>query len=206
MQVRVVGGDGLTATDAFNALLYRPPDAALSSYLSNNMEKVQNFVGGVADGFVNNTRAMYDKFNNSAILNASKALVYGLGRHTNQNMIMPISYEHIQSANLVMQQYIIANPVINNMVHDNMCTGFESSYFDMEPGITGTDRNDYRRVMDGALQFEKNGSAYVEQYTNGDVMEDLDSMDQFAIRDTWLNAERMIANKLDPTDPNRGTL
>ncbi len=199
--VKTIHGGGA----GFNALIYQPPDERLLNYFNTNIQRVANVVGDISTQFVDTTRALYDKFNSSSVIAASKALIYGVGDHTNQNMIYPLGYENVGNANIAMQQYVMAHPEVSSLHEDNMCDGYESMYFNQEPEVFGKDRMDYQRVMDGVVQYDEDGMGYVMRYTNTDDTT-LDTFDQFAILDTWRQVERLIAEGIDPTDPERGDL
>jgi len=204
MQVRTIaGGEGGLA-----ALLYKQRPPELLQYIQNNIQEGADALGTIGDNFVNQAKLMYDKFNNSALINASKALLYSTGMHFSQDVIMPVAYDNLGGANLIMQQYIMAQPDINQLYQDNMCSGYDGVYYDMEPGITGTDRYDYRRVMDGVVQYDDdhNGEAYIMHYSQDDGQEELDIMDRSAILDTWANVKNALIKGIDPTDPNMDML
>jgi len=200
MQVRTIQG----GEQAISALLYKQQDPSLLQYLQNNIQAGADALGGVADNFVNQAKLMYDKFNNSALINASKALLYSTGTHFSQDIIIPVAYDNLGTTNLIMQQYIIAQPDVNKLYQDNMCSGYDGVYLDRENGITGTDRYDYRRVMDGVIQHDDNhnGEAYIMHYSQDDEEEELSFMDKSAILDTWANVVNALANGIDPTDPD----
>jgi len=204
MRINVIdGGD-----NALNAMLYPPPDERLLNYFQDNLARAVDTFTGISDSFVSNVSAMYDQFNNSALLNATKALIHGTGGHVNQDVVYPVEMYQMGEANLAMQQYIIANPVVNKLYNDNMCNGFEDTYYDYEPGVTGKERYDYQRVMDGVVQFEDdNDDAFIMHYSNDDYVESpLNAMDKFAILETWQNVEMLIYQDIDPTDPDMGDL
>jgi len=198
MQVNVIPG----GADAFNALIYRPPDERLLDYFHQNMQRAVDTFSGVADNFVNTVTNLYDRYNNSALINATKALIHGTGMHAGQDVIYPLDETHIPEANLMMQHYIMANPNVRELYDKNMCHGFQETYIDYEPDNTGKERYDYQRVMDGVLQFEEDGSGYVEYYSNEDYYEPLDILDKSAILETWNAVNNLIYDDIDPTSPD----
>lgn len=192
---------------AFDALVYPPADNRLLTYLNNNIQSAITTTNALSDRFVSTVKNMYDKFNSSAALNASKALLHRVGMHFNQNVIYPVNENSIGSANLIMQQYIMANPTVNHLYEQNRCYGYTDTYFNYEPNTYGKERLDYQRVMTGVLQFDKGGDdGYVVHYSNGDTQDDLHHMDKISILDTWNVVELLIAREIDPTDPDGNTL
>lgn len=203
MQVNVIRGGEAAA----NALIYPPPDNNLLTYLNNNIQSAIESTANLSNHFVQSVKGMYEKFNNSAVLNAGRALLYSTGTHFNQNVIFPLNNGNMVTANLIMQQYIMAHPEVNHLNHQNMCYGFQDTYFNYEPEVYGKDRMDYQRVMDGVLQINEEGEdGYIMYYSNGDIQDELHPMDKLSILDTWSELEYMIANGDDPTDPDGGSL
>jgi len=201
MQVNVInGGD-----QAFSALVYRPPEQGLLDYFQNNLTTAAQMLGDAGRGFMDTAYSMYDKFNNSAVINAGKALLMNVGTHLNQQAIYYVDQNHMPDANLMMQSYIMANPVMNNLYQRDMSYGFQDTYYDLEPDNKGVERYDYQRVMDGVVTFDKEGLGIVTSYHNSDETE-LDMMEKITILDTWQQVEYMIACGVDPSDPEQGDL
>lgn len=200
MNVNVVrGGRG-----SFNALLYNVPDNNTLNWINNNMNKAREALVGVGDTLMNTASMLYNKVNSNAAINSAKAMVSSQGDHGNQYMVYGLGYDNMGSANYIMQQYIMANPVVNKLYQDNMCNGFEETYYNPEPDVYGTDRLDYRRVMDGVLT-EEDGCMVINHYSSTDDVE-LEPYDKWAILSTWAQAEQLILNDIDPTDPEGGEL
>lgn len=200
MQVRVIKG----GEQALNALLYKTPDQNVLNYLQQNISNAGAMLGNAGTAFINTTKALYEKANNSTVLNNAKALLYSMGNHLSQDAIYPISYDNIQNTNLAMQSYIMANPRVNELYRDGLVNGYEGTYYNTEPGVWGSDRSDYRHVMDGVLVPEVEGSV-INHYSDSSEIE-LDRYDQFAILETWETVNRYIAEAIDPTDPELGDL
>jgi len=197
MQVNVVNG----GNTAFSALLYEAPSNSMLDYLTQQMGQAKQVLGEAYSGFIENATSIYNKFNSTEAINAAKAIVMANSMHLSDTQIMPLVEETLRNANYVMQQYIMAMPEVNTLANDNMCYGFAETYYDTEPGVTGTDRNDYRRVMDGVLDFDEE-EAFVTYYTNGGDEEDLCAMDTFSILNTWNAVKQALSNDIDPTSPD----
>jgi len=204
MQVNVISG-GMPADQAFRSMVYKPPEQSLLNYLQDNIQQGAQALGDIGRDFVAGAQSMYEKVNNSAVINASKALLMNIDSHISQDAIYYVNQNNIEDANTIMQQYIMANPVMNNLYQRDMSYGFQDTYFDKEPDVKGEEREDYRRVMDGSLEFFDDGVGYVVSYASSDETE-LDMMEKITIKDTWAEVERMIALGIDPSDPDLGTL
>ncbi len=192
---------------ALNAMLYKQPDSNLLNYLQNNIQSAIDNTSAVGSRFVDTVKTMYNRFNDSSIINASKALLFKTGSHMNQTVIYPVAYENIGNANLIMQQYIMAYPEVDKLYQRNMCYGFQDTYINTDPHH-GVESVEYMQVMDGVLQFDGNGEGYVTHYSyhHSDKDNELDVFDKLNVLDTWENVQRLIAGGIDPTDPDGGLL
>jgi len=201
MQVNTITG----GRNAFNAMLYNVPDNNTLTWLNNNMSRAKEVLSGVADHMVNASINMYNKINSNASINAAKALISEQGGHINPYVIYSVDYNNIVNANMIMQQYIMSNPIVQELYVNNMCYGFEETYYNEQPGVYGEDRYEYQRVMDGVLH-EDGDHMSISHYTNTSDTE-LNIYDQYSILESWQHAENMILNTAnDPTDPDRGKL
>lgn len=199
--VNTIGGGDL----GFDALMYKPPTEQVMNYINTNIARATEVLGNAGSNFINHVKNTYDKFNNQSVINMGKSILYGVGSHMNDNVVMPLTMDRLPTANHIMQQYIIAQPEVNAMLQDNMCYGFQETYYDIEPGVVGTERNDYRRVMSGVVQHdEEEDLDYMVQYTSGDDEDetDLDPMDKLSVLDTWDSVMQALAAGIDPTSPD----
>jgi len=201
VQVNVVNG----GRDSFNTMLYNVPDNNTLAWLNNNMCRAKEVLSGVADHVVAAGVNMYNRINSNSAINAAKALIADQGGHINPYVIYSMDYNSMGNANMIMQQYVMANPMVQELYADNMCYGFEETYYDPQPGVYGEDRYDYQRVMDGVLVPDEEHTS-VSYYSNTDDTE-INVSDQYAILETWQHVENMLLNgKIDPTDPDGGRL
>jgi hypothetical protein len=95
----------------------------------------------------------------------------------------------------------MAHPDLSKLYVKNMCSGYNGTYVDIEPGVYGTNRSEYIQVMDGVLQFSLNGSddGYINYYTDSNI-DDLDVISKLSVLDTWRSVELAIAKGIDPSD------
>lgn len=199
MDVRIING----GSDAYRALLYPLPDQHTRDYLRHQIEVNTSRLGDVGESYYAQHMDTFNRFNSDSAITAAKAFVHSAGTHFSQDVIYPINNDNIQNANLVMQQYIMSNPIVDKLYSKDMCYGFMETYIDPQPGAHGEDRVDYQKVMDGVVQFEKD-DAYVMYYSNGE--DELNIIDKLSILDTWHTVEQLIANDIDPTDPDLNEL
>lgn len=198
INVNVINGGDFAA----NALLYNQPSQSLMNYLSDNMNHMLGKLHNVSDAFKSSVVNLYNKAYDNSIINAGKLLLNSIGYSLNQNVIYRVPYESIHEANPFMQQYIMSEPTLNKLNKTNRCYGFQDTYIDPEPDTYGEDRQIYQRVMDGVIQFDQDGEAFVKHYINSDEVE-LSTIEKISILDTWDDVARLIAEGVDPSDPDR---
>lgn len=202
MVVNVIqGGDS-----AFDAMIYGQPTNSVLQYLNNSIESARVALGNAGSRFMDNARSMYEKFNGRAAIEQGKMLLMNIGSHVNQDAIYTVREDQIQNINIAMQRYVMSNPVVSKMYNKNMCYGYQETYLDNEPGVVGKDREDYGRVMDGMLYFDKDGDGLITHYSSSKEEDDLYITEKISILDTWHMVEQMIVKGIDPTDPNLGEL
>jgi hypothetical protein len=197
MRVNVISG----GEHALNALLYKQPDENFLEYLKSHMHNAYQTIGEAGNRFMSNVRSMYDKYNASDVLQLGKMLLTRTGTHFSQDVIYNVPYEQLGGANLIMQRYIMAHPDLSKLYVKNMCSGYNGTYVDIEPGVYGTNRSEYIQVMDGVLQFDVNGgeNGYINHYSDSNT-DDLDVISKLSILDTWRSVEIAIARGIDPSD------
>ena len=198
MQVKVIKG----GRDAFNALLYSQPDPEFSNYLQQNLENVLNQTNGASQFLINNTQAMYNMVHSDEAIMRSKELLYQANGAMSDTAITSLKQEQIRFANPVMQRYIMANPKVGMLAKDDMCHGFHETFFDEEPGLYGSERKDYRRVMNGVLKPDGTTTTYFDI----EPEEDLTYFEKLCILETWQVVENMIDCGFDPTNRLGGRL
>lgn len=190
-----------------SALIYKPLSQDTSMYLQRHLDSTLQSIRNVGNNFVDAVKGLYNRFSSSDAINRAKMYLHNAGMHLSQDVIYPVKYDRY-TVNLIMQRYIMSYPEVNELYRKNKCNGFQDSFLDPEPGAYGTDRFDYQRVMDGWMQFEKDEEqiAYFNHFSNSDEEPELNVLDQIAIRDTWDTVARLIAEGVDPTDPNGNKL
>jgi len=101
----------------------------------------------------------------------------------------------------MMQRFIMANPMVRQLYHDQRCDGYSGTYIDVQPDATKEDHYDYKRVMNGIVQQDGDGTMFYTQYMDqlhhGD--KELALAEQVSILDTWEIAEMFIKAGNDPT-------
>lgn len=203
--IGIVRGGDLAA----DALIYRPPDNNLVNYLASNLQKANELVGSYSNAFINTMTNVYNRFASDSARLYQKLVLQDANGHLDQNIVSVVRYEHLHMANLAMQRYILAEPTLNEYYRKGMCYGYQDTCTMYEDNKFGKDCVEYRRVMDGMLEFDNEDEGVVITYSQNDTEmypDDLDPIDKFNIMKTWDNVARMIVEGIDPSDPLLGEL
>lgn len=205
MKTNVIRG----GEEAFRALVYKPPTQEMINYFNTGLNNIMQTSSMFGNVFVDTVQSLYDRYNSSAVIEAGKAYLYQSGSHLSQDVIYPVPFDGLTQANLIMQQYIMAEPEVNRLYKKDMCYGFQDTYLNLQPGVYGEDRLEYQQVINNLLTFP-NGEDHEGRVLcySGEEFENnpLSMMDRLAILSTWDNVKLMIASGRDPTDPNNGIL
>lgn len=175
----------------------------IQSQFSN--ENILNTLNEAGKTFYTGMQSVFDSINSSEAMHRAR-----LAMKKTANIFKPdIVYnlfliEDIQSAQPVMQRWIMANPAIRQLYHDQGCDGYSDSYVDMHPGMIGEDHYDYRRVMNGIIiddpEHDWRCTHYLDELYEGD--RELDFDEQLDILSTWECVEAYLkAGRYDPTSP-----
>ncbi len=197
-----------TADDAFNAFIYPEKNTGGLQYLRNQFNNFTGVLTGTANDFIQRSREQFERFNSSAAMEFARNMVksvMGTAEVTTDRITTLWEVNQFQGASIPMQRWVMANPVVRDLYHAQGCEGYSDTYVDMQPKVSGEEHYDYRRVMDGVIQFDKDDNwfakIYVEELTEGD--RDLTHGEKHDIIQTWSKLEYLIAlGKDDPTSPD----
>jgi len=188
--------------DAFNAVLYQDQHPANMNYFQKEISSFSNTLTDVGKQFFSGVQTLYDQINSSEAMRIAKAALNMAKSITQPNSIRSLfELPEIQNAPLMMQRFIMANPMVRELYHEQRCDGYSGTYIDMQPGKTQEEHYDYRRVMNGIVQQDTQGTMFYTQYLDelhhGD--KELALTEQVKILDTWEIAEMFIKAGNDPT-------
>lgn len=202
----VIPGDSLE----FNALVYPQHSSNMLSYLSSGIERLGTMVTDSSRYLLDRASTMFNNLTGSEAARRSRAAIMSTKPSYLNDVVLPLtSIKEIQSANLYMQRWVMAEPTVRAVYHDQRCDGYYNTYMDMHPEDIGEKHYDYRRVMDGVVinDTEPNmiSRHYIEDLVDGD--RDLSSYEKFDILTTWdIVRNCMLAGGEDPTSPVGGNL
>lgn len=195
----VYGGE-----DAFNALAFGAQNPNNQKFFQQQLASVANITGDITNSFYQRAQQLYHSVYNEQSINFAKAALNQVRGIFQPDVIRPlVDIENLQIAGSQMQRWVMTNPAVREVYHNQRCDGYSDSYIDQEPGKIGWEHYDYRRVMNGIAQVEPDGPLFThvyEQLKPGDT--ELDFTDQVSILQTWGALEHfMRAAHKDPTSP-----
>lgn len=194
-------------TMTFDALTYGGPHPGTLNFLSQQFQNVTPVLAAAGQQFVQQAADWFEQLNGSAALRAMKSAARAVKSLWQLDDVRPLlTVGQMQFAPPTMQRWIMAEPTIRTMYHKHMVDGYSDSYVDFHPGDVGEDHYDYRRVMDGVVQFAKDdNAAYVWKAVEFlDELEDNDQPltleEQIDIQQTWeFMRAHLKRSKEDPT-------
>ncbi|MBW6072775.1 hypothetical protein KZ856_38035, partial [Pseudomonas aeruginosa] len=111
--------------------------------------------------------------------------------------------EQLQTANPIMQRYIMAQERLRGMHLNNMVEGYADSYVNHHGDRVGERHYDYRRVMDEVLVVNDDHTVvkqFYEEIPEGD--KELSLYEKVDILRSWnLVNVALDENEMDPTSP-----
>lgn len=201
-----------TADDAFNAFVYPDKHPSGIQFLKDQFTNFTGVLTNTANNFIQESQQLVDRFTGSAAIDFARNIVKGVfgTNKVNTDLIVNLwEVDQLQGASINMQRWVMANPLVRDFYHNQRCDGYSDTYFDVEPGFVKEDHYDYRRVMDGVMQYKEDGSWYVKCYLE-ELREDdrdLTHGEKMDIIQTWTKLDYLMTlNKEDPTNPEGGSL
>lgn len=201
MPINVVYSDDVNI--AFDALAYPMQHHHNQNYFQNQMQHFSETLTATGRSFMEASKDIYNRINSSKAAEMARAAIRAASGIF-QTKIQPLNnIGEMQTAPTVMQRWLMANPVVRELYHNQQCSGYADTYVDMHPGLVGVDHYDYRRVMDTIVVDDDKGSHavfYMDNLYEGD--RHLEHGEQVDILNTWGLLEIMLqARNLDPTCP-----
>ena len=198
---RVLHGD----TNFAAALTYGSIQNAMHDYVNAELAKAQQMVVGMGQQMFQRAEQVRDSFINSNAFRLAEAAIRQVQSMWGTNTIQPL-YElwQVQNAPLIMQPYVMANPMLRNLYLQQRCDGYSGTYFDVHPGLVGEQHNDWRQAMSGMLQTRGEGDDEHDvfiTYTTDDseTAKPLSFEAQVDIQNAWMLVENAIVDGVDPS-------
>lgn len=185
----------------FKASIYGAPDWKAMEFLSNQYNNISAYAKDSSMEFFNNAKMMFDKLSGSTAMRMARQAGAVVGSMWDTDDIRHLkTLLDIQVAKSTMQRWIMANPVVREMYHNQQLDGYSDSYIDLHPNDIGENHYDYRRVMNG-IAVEVGERLLCTTYPDELFDEkELSIEEQVDIKMTWDEVERLIRlRQEDPT-------
>jgi hypothetical protein len=202
---------GYVSIDDIDAELFGEPHQGTLNYLRERVERHAPRVRQVFDGFFEDARETFERYNGESALRRIRSRVRRTADTFKRDVIRPLrKIDDIQHAKPLMQRYIMANIMARIAEEEQRIDGYSDDYRNSQPGRRGFRDPDHMRVIDGILFDEDRFGvssedpedawvAYQDLFCHGDER-DLDVVEQADILSTWDILEmHLAARKKDPT-------
>lgn len=194
---------------AWDAIAYGEQNSLNVDYFKNQLQNIGNNLNERVMGYYHDAQQIFHSFTNNDVLRTMRNAMKSASLLFQENIIKTIdTMDEIQNASLQMQRWIMANPVVREMYHQQRCDGYSDTYVDLQPNKIADNHYDYRRVMDGIFVSENNEdkfTIYMEDLHEGD--RELILSEQNDILTTWNIIEMFMSQGLkDPTSQYNANL
>ena len=199
----VIDGD----VNVMGAMLFGSPSPAMREHLR---EQHANFIAtaspSVSQFVINKVNNVFEAFNsNAAVQRVQNALSNVKAVMMPDAIYRFTELSQLQTAQPMMQAYIMANPVVREAYHAQLCDGYSDTYVDDRPGIIGFGHQPYEHVMSGVVVGDDKGNYTATHYARAWASEDqqvIDVHQRSALLSTWRSLERAFEEQgRDPTSP-----
>lgn len=205
-------GGGFGAVGALMSSGNGRPTPTAMEYFNNQyqgmMQAAQN-VGSVALQQVYQIATnMYDNIMQSRPWELAEAALRQTVHMFDPNTVRQLlNIADFQTAKPIMQRWVMAQPEIREMYHQQRIDGYNETYLDAQPSRVGMDHYDYRRATSDMIQFNGSEENPLESWQSTTHYErlvehdrDLTFYEKRDIQVTWDRCMHLMANQAyDPT-------
>jgi hypothetical protein len=199
-------------TAAFDALAYGLPNVNTLQYLQQGIQQVQQYLTPVGQQLMSKVTEYYEAANGSEAMRKARAAINKAQHLFQTDTIMYMNtIGMMQSAGHVMQRYLGANPLVQQMHEDQRLEGWQGMYEAPFPGQFREQNYNWRRVMNGVMQIDEDpeGSFHFQTWDETLLAGDreLELYEQRDVLNSWDAIEQFIKQGLaDPTSRDGGYL
>lgn len=189
----------------FDSLVYGQSHPGTVEFLRGQVQAATNMFSSIGTTFQSSINNMFEKFHGSEAQRLAKIVHRKITNIFTADVIRPLwEIEEFHQAQLGMQRWVMANPMVRDLYHQQLCDGYSTTYVDMQPGAVGEKQRDYRLVMDGIAQVDDDGVMRMEHYFEDHGPDETPFMlaDQVDIISSWDAVEYYLKKKdRDPVSP-----
>ena len=193
--------------NVMGAMLFGGTSPVMREYMRSEHESFIATAGPTVSQLVmNKVNSVFEAFNsNAAVQRVQNALANVKAVMMPDAIYRFTEMAQLQTAQPLMQSYIMANPVVRAAYHAQLCDGYSDTYIDDRPGIIGMGHQPYEHVMSGVVVGDDKGNYTATHYARAWESEEnqvLDIYQRSALLSTWRSLERAFEEQeRDPTSP-----
>lgn len=188
----------LSGDRMLDCLLYGVPTEQTRRYFQNELDQFRSYVGNDNHWALRSLDTIYQNVYSQEAVNNAQWCLRNSSAQFRDDILHFISYNAYRP-NLITQQYIMACPEVWNLRLKGLSNDFNLTYVDNEPEIKDiTWRDDYIKVVDGFMDYDKNGEGVFVNYRTENE-EEFSTIDQLVNLSNWDVVRNLIANHKDPT-------
>lgn len=192
----ILQGDDAT----FSALALGEMHPGTQNYLTAQMEAPTHMLNEQGQNFFQNTRSLFERISESRSMRTVKAAQRAVGGLWQTNDIRHLtSIGDFQWAPEKMRRWIMAEPTVRKLFHQQRVEGYQGVYRDPFPDDVGEDHYDYRRATNGFVFVNEDVNDDEPEWTAvtyyDDLMEndrELETSEQADIVHSWANVRELI--------------
>lgn len=204
MPVFIQGGPGQAN---FDAIAFGVPIQANLNFLEERLTHYSNTMQEAGEAFLKRGMEVFNRYGGSDAIRMAKAAVRSVQHAFDKDVVRELrTIGQVQQAGQNMQRWIMANPDIRAMFHQQRCDGYSNSYVDVAPDSIEKDHYDWRLINTGIVEetpddpdYEFSAINYLDESAD-DVLLTLE--EKLEIKSTWdFVSKMMLPGKEDPTSP-----
>lgn len=197
--------------NVINASIFGAPSQRMAAQFEAGLGRMAaETIGSAGSSLLEYAKGLHQKYNGQQMRAMINSALNATKVESRPDLIFMLnSLAELRQAQPVMQEFIMANPVVRRAYQANQCFGFADSYVDSAPGKIGWGHKTFDTVMSGVVEFEEDGITYTvssQAFADADT-ENITPMDRTNILATWRIAERIMKEGVDdPTNQYGGSL
>lgn len=130
-------------------------DQGTRDWIEERSQAIYQTLSGASRAFIERSRELYQTVKESQALQVLRNLRSKEESVWSGSMIEPLlTLERLQTANPVMQRYIMAEPTLRRKYLNQEVDGYSESYVNHHGDAVGMDHYDWRRVMHGVVEVD----------------------------------------------------
>lgn len=196
---RVISG----GVDEFNALAFGRPHQNSLAFINDYTQRMSQQLSDAGKQWINAGEGVFKWLSESEAARLARAVYRKVqGFWETENIRPLVTVDALQSATMTMQRWVMAEPTLRELYHQQRADGYSTSYVDPYKGKVGEDHYDWRRVHDHLIVETPEGgwqaTSYLEDLLPDD--KDLELHEQMDILQTWRAIHAHLkAGRDDPT-------